>query len=254
MEKKKTTAKIVLSLGEIVLGNIMYAAAVVLFIVPNGLITGGTTGLALFVNHSIGIPISLFVSVFNVLMFLLGAWVLGKQFALTTVLSTIIYGHTGGAGGKRIRGLCAGGEAGGGALCGTAHRRWNRHSDAGRRLHWGDGYTCLVLKKKLDVNVSMTLYLMDCVVLGLQLIAADSHAVLYGIILIIVYTMVLNQVLMWGNARIQVKIVSRKHEEINRLIAERIDCGTSLLHMETGYLHREQEMILAVISRRDLPS
>ena len=66
--------------------------------------------------------------------------------------------------------------------------------------------------------------------------------------------MVLNQVLMWGNARIQVKIVSRKHEEINRLIAERIDCGTSLLHMETGYLHREQEMILAVISRRDLPS
>ena len=91
MEKKKTTAKIVFSLGEILVGNMMYAAAVVLFIVPNGLITGGTTGLALFVNHSLGIPISLFVSVFNVAMFLLGAWVLGKQFALTTVLSTIIY-------------------------------------------------------------------------------------------------------------------------------------------------------------------
>ena len=81
------------------------------------------------------------------------------------------------------------------------------------------------------------------------MIEADSHAILYGIILIIVYTMVLNQVLMSGNARIQVKIVSRRYEEINRLIAERIDCGTSLLHMETGYLHREQEMILAVISR-----
>ena len=86
--------------------------------------------------------------------------------------------------------------------------------------------------------MSMTLYIMDCVVLGLQLIEADSHAILYGIILIIVYTMVLNQVLMSGNARIQVKIVSRRYEEINRLIAERIDCGTSLLHMETGYLHR----------------
>ena len=59
MEKKKTTAKIVFSLGEILVGNMMYAAAVVLFIVPNGLITGGTTGLALFVNHSLGIPISL---------------------------------------------------------------------------------------------------------------------------------------------------------------------------------------------------
>ena len=53
MEKKKTTAKIVFSLGEILVGNMMYAAAVVLFIVPNGLITGGTTGLALFVNLSL---------------------------------------------------------------------------------------------------------------------------------------------------------------------------------------------------------
>ena len=40
MEKKKTTAKIVFSLGEILVGNMMYAAAVVLFIVPNGIITG----------------------------------------------------------------------------------------------------------------------------------------------------------------------------------------------------------------------
>ena len=94
---------------------------------------------------------------------------------------------------------------------------------------------------------------MDCVVLGLQFIVADSHAILYGILLIIVYTMVLNKVLMSGNVRIQVKVVTRYYERINRLIAERLDCGTSLLHMETGYLHKEQDMILAVIARRDLP-
>ena len=65
--------------------------------------------------------------------------------------------------------------------------------------------------------------------------------------------MVLNKVLMSGNVRIQVKAVTRHYERINRLIAERLDCGTSLLHMETGYLHKEQDMILAVIARRDLP-
>ncbi len=73
------------------------------------------------------------------------------------------------------------------------------------------------------------------------------------VLLIIVYTMVLNKVLMSGNVRIQVKVVTRHYERINRLIAERLDCGTSLLHMETGYLHKEQDMILAVIARRDLP-
>ena len=42
-------------------------------------------------NRTAGIPISAFVSVFNITMFLLGAWVLGKQFAVTTVLSTLVY-------------------------------------------------------------------------------------------------------------------------------------------------------------------
>lgn len=254
MEKKKATAKFMFSLGEIIIGNMMYASAIVLFVVPNGLITGGTTGLALFMNRTLNIPISLFVSVFNVSMFLLGAWVLGKQFALTTVLSTIIYPvilgvlEGSGFGGfvmeeKLVAVLYAGLLIGGGI--GIVMR-------AGASTG-GMDIPALVLKKKFDLNVSMTIYIMDCVVLGLQMIASDFSVILYGILLIIVYTMVLNHVLMSGNARIQVKIVSRKYEAINRMIAERIDCGTSLLHMETGYLHREQEMILAVISRRDLP-
>ena len=65
--------------------------------------------------------------------------------------------------------------------------------------------------------------------------------------------LVLDKVLMAGMTKMQVKIVSRRHEQINALISQRLDCGTSLLHMETGYLHREQDMVLAVISKRDLP-
>lgn len=68
-----------------------------------------------------------------------------------------------------------------------------------------------------------------------------------------VYTLVLDKVLVMGTAKIQVKIISGEYEKINRLLGERIDCGTTLLHMESGYLHKEQEMILAVISNRDLP-
>ena len=39
----------------------LYALAVVLFILPNGLITGGTTGIALVLNHLFSIPITIFV-------------------------------------------------------------------------------------------------------------------------------------------------------------------------------------------------
>lgn len=254
MEIKKKAAGGLLRVAMIILGNVMYAAAVALFIVPNGLITGGTTGLALFAAQTAGIPISLFVSVFNVTMFLLGAWILGKQFAVTTVLSTVMY--------PAILGILEGTGFGGFVL----EEKLVAVAYAGLLIGAGIGMVMragastggmdipsLVLKKKFDINISFSLYLMDCVVLGLQLIVADSHAILYGIMLIIVYTMTLNHVLMSGNSRIQIKIVSSAYERINQLITERLDCGTSLLHMETGFLHQEQNMILAVISRRDLP-
>ena len=54
----------------ILLGNCIYAFAVAYFILPSGLITGGTTGLAIFAHHYFGVSISVFVSVFNTAMFI----------------------------------------------------------------------------------------------------------------------------------------------------------------------------------------
>ena len=91
MKQNQNRGNLIIRLLMILIGNAMYAAAVVLFIMPNGLITGGTTGLGLFINRTIGIPVSAFVSLFNISMFGIGAWILGKEFAMTTALSTVFY-------------------------------------------------------------------------------------------------------------------------------------------------------------------
>ena len=56
----------------ILLGNTIYALGVTMFILPNNLITGGTTGMALLVNATTGFSITVFVSIFNGSMFLIG--------------------------------------------------------------------------------------------------------------------------------------------------------------------------------------
>ena len=75
----------------IIAGNLLYATGVAFFILPSGLITGGTTGIALIANHFGNIPVSVFVGAFNVIMFVLGMLVLGKTFALSTLVSTLAY-------------------------------------------------------------------------------------------------------------------------------------------------------------------
>ena len=75
----------------VILGNVLYALTVKLFLLPADLVTGGTTGIGLAVNHYTGLSISGFVLVFNIIMLLAGFIILGKQFALTTIISTFVY-------------------------------------------------------------------------------------------------------------------------------------------------------------------
>ena len=67
----------------IIMGGLtVYALGVALFILPVDMIAAGTTGMALAAEHYWGIPLSGFVAVFNILMFILGWLELGREFAL----------------------------------------------------------------------------------------------------------------------------------------------------------------------------
>ena len=73
------------TVATVILGNILYAFVIRLFLLPGNLMTGGTTGIGLVVKHFTGASISGFVLVFNIVMLLVGWTLLGKKFALTTV-------------------------------------------------------------------------------------------------------------------------------------------------------------------------
>lgn len=237
----------------ILLGNTLMALSIVMFILPNGLMTGGTTGLSLIADHYFHIPISLFVLLFNCIMFLIGGMVLGSGFALTTLLSTFFYPIA-------LRffqsfpslqiqtedrllaslfaGICIGFSLGIVIRAGASTG--------------GMDIPPLILNRTFGFPVSVMLYAFDFLILLGQALFSDKEAILYGILLVMVYTYVLDKILVIGQAQTQVKIVSEKSSEINAAINTKMDRGSTLLHMETGYLKNEQDMILTVISNREL--
>ncbi len=237
----------------ILLGNTAYALAVTMFILPNGLITGGTTGLALFFYHQMGVPIQGFVTVFNVAMFLLGAVVLGKKFALTTVISTFYYPLIlsvfqkipvlGAMTKDNLLAVIFAGLLIGGGI-GVVIR-------AGASTG-GMDIPPLVLNKKLGLPVSVTMNGMDTAILLLQMVFSDKEMVLYGILLVLIYTTVLNKVLLLGQARMQVKIVSEFYEEINQAIAGELDRGVTLFSSRTGHLKKDGYVVMSVVNHREL--
>ena len=241
------------NLGFILLGNTVYALAVVMFILPNNLITGGTTGLGITIQHYLGLPIHTFVLVFNTLMFLLGAAVLGKKFALTTLVSTFYYPIALGifeeiptleniTDDRMLATICGGLMIGFGI--GIVIR-------AGASTG-GMDIPPLVLNKKFGLPISVMLYAFDFAILILQMTFSNKEQIIYGILLVMIYTVMLDKVLLMGSTRTQVKIITEKFEELNQAIQEKLDRGTTLVYTRTGYLKKEQPMILTVVTNREL--
>lgn len=242
------------NIGFILLGNTLYALAVTMFILPNSLITGGTTGLALVFQHRLGVPITVFVSVFNIAMFVLGAVVLGRKFALTTLVSTFYYPFILGLFQKvpQLKDMTSN------PLLATIYAGIMIGFSIGIVIRAGAStggmdIPPLVLNKNFGLPVSGVMYAFDFTILLAQMLFANKEQVLYGILLVLIYTVVLDKVLLMGLSRTQVKIVSEKYREINQMIVQRLDRGATLLHAETGYCHQENWMVLTVVSNRELP-
>lgn len=238
----------------VLLGNTIYAAGLAAFVLPTGLITGGTTGLGLIANHYFGLPIEMFAAVFNVIMFVLAILILGKSFALTSLISTfyfpIILGVV-----QKIKGL------------------QNLTDDpmlctifAGVSIGVGIGMVIkagastggmdippLIFNKKLGIPVSVGLYVFDFAILIGQMLFRDKEKSLYGILLVMIYTVLVDKVLLMGKTQMQVKIMSKQYREINEMIHKKLDRGTTLYKTESGYLHEDGFSVMTVVSNRELP-
>jgi len=238
----------------VLLGNMLYALAVKLFLLPANLISCGTTGIALVVNHLTGMPMSWFIFVFNMVMLAVGWWILGKKFAMTTVLSSLFYpialellnrflGDIRITEDLLLNALFAG--LGLGGSLGIVIR-------AGASTG-GMDIPPLVLKKLFHIPVSVSLWVFDFCIMLTQMTFHKAEDLLYGILLLFVISFALNKVLLLGTSRTEVKIVSQRSGEIRDAILSRIDRGVTMLHGEGGYLHKQTEIILSVVSNHELP-
>ena len=163
----------------IVAGNALLAFLVAAFVIPHGIIMGGTTGIAIILNRFFALDTANTVLVLNLAMLFLGALVLGKKFFLTTVVSSILYPVLLGFM-ENIPGIAAFTDNSllaalfGGGLLGMAVGMVMRvGSSTG-----GIDVLNLVLHKLLHIPVSILVYITDFVILGGQALFSRPEQIL----------------------------------------------------------------------------
>ena len=252
--KEKWDWRRLISPALVLVGNIIFALSIKLFILPANLISCGTTGIALVVDYLTDIPMSAFILVFNVVMLAVGWKILGRKFAMTTIFSSIFYplaleflnqtmGDVSITDNLMLQtifgGMCLGLSLGlvirGGASTG------------------GMDIPPLVLNKYFHIPVSATLWIFDFTIMLLQLTFHPLEDLLYGVLLILSVSFALNKVMLFGTSRTEIKIISQQSDRIRQAILMEVDRGCTLLHGAGGYRGDEVHVILSVVSNHELP-
>lgn len=239
----------------IILGNLIFALGIAVFVIPNGLILGGSTGLALSVQHFLGIDITITVAIINIVTFLAGLFILGKKFAATTLISTFIFpiflNYFKDI--ERFKNVTSD------LLLASIFTALLVGTGVGIVLRVGAStggldIPAIILNKKKGIPIAVVLYAIDISILLSQMIFSNAEQILYGIIIVLITTMVINKVIVYGKNDFMVTIISEKYLEISENIHNKIDRGTTFIDIQTGYKKNTQQAVMSVISKRELHS
>ncbi len=283
---KKPTKKQVLSFLKyaliVVVGNAIASAGASFFIVPNGFVMGGTTGIGILIRNILannGIVadwtewvVNITVYAANIALFILGVCLLGKKFAFATGAGTLLYpgfmsvfnlindayfkahGHYIGMSSQTIEGtnMTLGSPLlamlFGSLLFGLGIAIVVRVGAS----TGGTDIPPLIFKKFFNWPISVSMWILDFSIVALQLIAAPIDAVLYGVLITLISSLVIDKISPIGSRKTQVQIISKKYKEIRLMILNKLNRGVTMLYGKTGFLTEECYVLLTVISNRDL--
>lgn len=251
---KKNIFKYCKYFGLIILGNILYSFGVKAIIEPNQLVTGGVTGLSLFLARTYNIDSTLLVAIFTLVIFIAGFLILGKELAAQTLASSIIYP------------ICLWFFGLFDLSFVEINDPWLQVIVAGVIIGVGLGLIMranastggmdtigLIIHKYCKIaSIGVYLLVLDTIVMFTQAPSAGIDKFIFGIILALIYSIMIDKVMLAGKSKVELLIISNKQEEVRNLIINEFDRTLTYLHSKTGYLNHEIDTILTVVDIREL--
>ena len=237
----------------IILGNTMLAIATSVFILPFNIDNGGLSGISVVLERWFNPAVVIFV--LNWVLFFLGLIFLKKDFALKTLLSTIVYPlvvnliyYTNLAGNviKDLNDpLLASIMAA--ILIGTGLGLVYKVGGS----TGGVDVISVMLHKYLGIKISHSTFIIDSIIVTLGLFMVSVNSSLYGIICVIIASYLIEVITIKGNSSYMMHIVSDKMELINDYIINELERGSTIISAKGGIRKDEKEMIEVIFNEKE---
>lgn len=239
---------------QIIVGCFILAFSVSVFVLPFNILSGGVAGIAVAFSALLNVDPTLIINVLMIALFVIGSIFLGKMFAISTMITTILYPlmliminsfNIEIAIDPILASLYAG--LLGGAGVGLVFK-------AGASTG-GMDIPPLIINKFTGLKLSSLILIIDALTVLLGLISYGMEAVLIGFIAVWGTSFAVDKVLTFGADKAKaVYIISDKIEEINSMIHSDLDRGTTILQGKGGYTKEHKEVLLVVLTNNQYPT
>ena len=243
----------------ILAGNITLAIGVAWFILPNNVLTGGLAGVAIALEPLIHVTPEIVINVLTVVLFLFGAIILGKKFAMKTVLSTICYPSF-----LSLFSFIAANYIApdtfimdkylatiyGGALMGIGVGCVFRTGAS----TGGMDIPPLIINKYTHIPLPTLVLIIDALTVLLGAVVYGLQAALTGVLSVWMSSFMINKTMLIGghNAK-NVMIISNKYKELMTMIHDSLERGTTIIEARGGYSNEQRPVIMVVVAQKQLP-
>ena len=239
--------------GLLILGAIVQAASMDLFLVPGQVASGGVSGLAQVLNFHTRLPIGMMVLVMNVPLFVLGwRYLGGRRFFIRTIFTVVLYSvlvdlgllviRTGPTRDPMLNALY-GGVVGGLGMGITF---------LGQGTGGGTDILARVLARLRGISLSQSYLFTDALVVLLAGATFGWERALYALIALYVGG-VTAEVITEGAGVVRTAIiVCDRPREVADAILREMERGVTGLHGEGMYTRKERTVLYVVISRSEV--
>ena len=238
----------------LVLGNTMLAWGVCAFVVPNHFMLGGSTGIALALQNIVPLRLSVLSAILNAFFFLLGLFLIGREFAATALFSTVFFPLALAAfepvpwaaliaQDRTIAALF--GRVVMGAGIGLVIRAGGSTG--------GMDIPPIILHKFRDIPVGNSMFAFDAAIIAAQMCFQGVSELVYSLTILFVTSVAVNRTVIWGGGKVQMIVISPRFREIADALTAECDSGVTLLHGEGGWQGEKTCAVLSVMYAKTYP-
>jgi uncharacterized membrane-anchored protein YitT (DUF2179 family) len=239
----------------IFLGTVVYAFGFQAFIISNGVVVGGVSGIAALSHYVSGVPVAIPYLSINVVLLAIAFKVLGAKFMLKTTFAVVSVALNLSVFERLLAGMppIVKGEPFmavilGGLVCGVALGLiFSANGSTG-----GTDILAAIVNKYKNISVGTGILLFDGIIIASSYaLFQDVDKIVFGFVEMGINSYVLDKIINANRQSVQFLIVSQKYEAIVHHIIHDMQRGCTLLHSEGGYTGNPSKVVVLLVKRSE---